>query len=255
MVPLGFRVSIKKRRGRPLLEKSKIQNASAEGRNLAIEARDLSYRFSGGNRDVLRQLNFAVENGSFIMMTGPSGAGKTTVLSLMGGLRRPQRGALRVLDNNMNDLNDLQMQSLRRRIGFIFQDHYLLSALTAEATLRMTMDLWPDRYSAEDYKERPIAILSSLGLGDRARARPKDLSTGERQRVAIARALINDPDLILADEPTAALDPDRTDEIISMLANQVREKGRTIVMITHENRLFSYADFVLEMAEGRFLST
>ena len=128
-----------------------------------------------------------------------------------------------------------------------------MSALTAEATLRTTMDLWPDRYGAQDYKERPRALLSSLGLGERAGARPKDLSTGERQRVAIARALINDPDLILADEPTAALDPDRTDEIVSILADRVRDRGTTIVMITHENRLFEYANCVLEMAEGRFL--
>jgi putative ABC transport system ATP-binding protein len=186
-------------------------------------------------------------------MTGPSGSGKTTLLTLVGALRSVQEGRIDVLGHDLSRLGAGGLVRMRRDIGFIFQMHNLFESLTAYENVKMAMQLGGGG-SAAAMRERGVAMLESLGLGHRVDYKPRSLSGGQRQRVAIARALANRPKLVLADEPTAALDPASTRNVVRLFKELTVEDGTAIVMVTHDHRIVELADRLVHMVDGRIVS-
>jgi len=219
--------------------------------NKAIEIQGLNYAFGEGeaSKQVLFDINLELEPGEFAIMTGPSGSGKTTLLSLVGALRRPQFGRLRAIGYDLTSLQGAELEDYRRKLGFIFQLHNLFPALTAFQSVQMAADLHPEL--AHEMGDRVRSLLSKLGLGERLDYRPHQLSGGQRQRVAIARALVHRPSLILADEPTAALDHDNTRVVLELLADLAHAQGTTVLMVTQDARVFESADRLIHLVDGR----
>ncbi|MDE0884071.1 MAG: ATP-binding cassette domain-containing protein [Myxococcota bacterium] len=219
--------------------------------NKAIEIAGLDYSFGTDEtaKQVLFEIELALEPGEFAIMTGPSGSGKTTLLSLVGALRRPQGGKLNVLGHDLNTLESPELEGYRQQLGFIFQLHNLFPALTAFQSVQMAGDLHPE--AAGQMDDRIRALLTQLGLGERLDYRPHQLSGGQRQRVAIARALVHRPALVLADEPTAALDGENTKIVLGLLAELAHERGTTVLMVTQDNRVFESADRLINLVDGR----
>lgn len=227
---------------------SKGDEASA-----AVVTKGVEYAFgSAANRKpILKSVDFRLEPGEFVILTGPSGAGKTTLMTLIGALRSVQLGSIKVLGTELAGLSPAGQRDIRRRIGFIFQDHNLFDALTAFQTLRLAMELVEPRPSYEEALDRAGSIMASLGMADYLQSRPGQLSTGQKQRVAIARALVNSPALILADEPTASLDQGSAGAVIDLIRARVTHSRTAALMVTHDTRLFSVADRVVRMEDGR----
>jgi len=219
-----------------------------------VEARGVNHYFGAGEsrNQVLFDNTLSIRTGQLVILTGPSGSGKTTLLTLIGALRSLQEGSLSVLGRSLGGLDAAGLVQVRRNIGFIFQMHNLFESLTALENVRMAAQLVGT--SAEQAKVQGRDILKRLGLGHRIDYNPKSLSGGQRQRVAIARALVNRPKLILADEPTAALDKDSTKEVVNLLKEMAAEDGSTIMMVTHDNRILDAADRIINMVDGRIMS-
>lgn len=213
----------------------------------------VNYAFGHGTarKQILFDVSMAVYPGELIILTGPSGAGKTTLLSLVGALRALQDGSITVLGTELAGMPMRELNNVRRHIGFIFQDHNLFEALTARQTLKIAMKLFPGRYSRDDYESKPVNILAALGMERHIDDKPAKLSTGQKQRIAIARALINRPRLILADEPTASLDAASGDSVMNLLHRATRDDDATVIMITHDSRMFHHADRTVQMTDGR----
>ena len=222
--------------------------------DVVIAGEGIRFGFGEGSlrREILHGLDFTVRAGEIVLLTGPSGCGKTTLLTLVGGLRSLHEGGLSVLGTQMNGASASKKVLVRRQIGFIFQAHNLLGFLTASQNVRMSMQLHPE-IPSRTWKARSVEMLGMVGLADRAGAYPSELSGGQKQRVAIARALAGQPRLILADEPTAALDSQSGREVVDLLRVLAREHGTPILMVTHDNRVLDIADRVLKMEDGRIL--
>jgi putative ABC transport system ATP-binding protein len=203
-------------------------------------------------KQVLFDNHLELHPGEIVIMTGPSGSGKTTLLTLIGGLRTMQDGAIQVLGQAYRDLNEKQLVLVRRGIGFIFQAHNLFASLTAYQNVRMALEL--SSYSKQEMHDRVVELLTELGLGHRIHYKPEALSGGQRQRVAIARALANRPKLILADEPTAALDKKSGRDVVNLLQRLAREHGCTSIIVTHDNRILDVADRIVNMVDGHIVS-
>lgn len=187
-----------------------------------------------------------------MILTGPSGSGKTTLLSLIGGLRSVQGGSLITLGKELNGASEEQLVRVRRHIGYIFQGHNLLPFMTARQNVQMSVELH-EKISDREARTKSDAILKAVGLGDRANYYPQNLSGGQKQRVAIARALVSYPQLILADEPTAALDSKTGREVVDLMHNLAKEEGAAILMVTHDHRILDLADRILKMEDGSLL--
>jgi len=216
----------------------------------AVEIRQLNYFFGQGElrKQVLYDVNLDLPKGQIVIMTGPSGSGKTTLLTLIGALRTVQEGSLRVLDQEIVGLNRSTLVNLRRNIGFIFQAHNLFESLTAAQNVEMAVELLDDW---GDKRQKAVAMLTKLGLAERVNYKPSALSGGQKQRVAIARALVNQPELVLADEPTAALDKQSGREVVTLMQDLAKNQGKTILMVTHDNRILDVADRILTLVDGR----
>ena len=214
----------------------------------------LSYAFGTGDlaRPVLRDIDLRVGQGEIVLLTGPSGSGKTTLLTLIGALRAMQTGSCQVLGQELAGAREADRVRLRRRIGFIFQSHNLLGFLTARQNVAMALELHPG-LSERDRLDRAGRMLTAVGLGDRGGDRPDRLSGGQRQRVAVARALAGDPGLILADEPTAALDRQSGGEVVRLLRDLARGRGVPILLVTHDPRILDVADRIVSMEDGRIV--
>jgi len=198
----------------------------------------------------LRDVTWKVEPGSFTAITGPSGSGKTTLLLSLGGLIQPSSGELHYGDLNLCSLSAERLALFRSQsIGFVLQTFNLVPYLSALENVMLPM-IAPGR-NGGDPKDRALSLLGELGLSDRMDFLPRELSVGQQQRVAIARALANNPDVILADEPTGNLDPALSDEILGILEKLNRVQGKTILMVTHTPRAASRAGMVLNLVEGR----
>lgn len=220
----------------------------------SIEIEGVNFAFGEGEsrKQVLFDNHLTVYPGEIVILTGPSGSGKTTLLTLIGALRSIQEGRMRVLGKDLKGLGARGLQEVRKKIGFIFQAHNLFESLTAFQTLTLAMQLYP--YSKTDLKKRPVEILTELGLEERVHYKPEKLSGGQQQRVAIGRALINHPRLILADEPTAALDKDTGRQVVEILKKRAKEEKCTIMIVTHDNRILDAADRILKMVDGYIVS-
>ena len=221
----------------------------------AVVVDNLSHAFGQGEmrREVLQNISFSIEPGEVVLLTGPSGCGKTTLLTLIGALRTVQQGEVSVLGESLHGAGRRRRQQVRRRIGMIFQGHNLLRCLTAEQNVQMGSDLLPDlSYIAR--RDEARQWLRAVGLEDHMAKVPHDLSGGQKQRVAIARALAANPRLLLADEPTAALDSRTGREVVELLRRLAREQSCAVLMVTHDPRIVDVADRVLQMEDGRLLN-
>ncbi len=219
---------------------------------IIIEASGLCKTFNLGevSIEVLKDIGLKVYRGEFISIMGPSGSGKSTLLYLLGGLDKPTRGILRVKGKNLSDMTDDESSIMRRRdVGFIFQFYNLIPNLNVEENVALPGLL--DGKKMGDYSRRLDEILDLVGLNDRRFHTPKELSGGQQQRVAIARALINDPDIILADEPTGNLDSKTGEDIMTLLKKINREKQKTIVQVTHAKESSKYSQKTIHVKDGK----
>lgn len=210
-------------------------------------------RFGAGATEVVavRDVSLAVAPGEIVLIMGPSGSGKSTLLSMLGALLRPTEGTIELDGAMLSGLSEDRLPEIRRRrFGFVFQDFNLLSALTATENVALVAEL--AGANRREARRKAVALLSELGLGERLDFRPEKLSGGEKQRVAIARALVNDPALILADEPTANLDSKIGHEIMRLLRRIAKEQARSIVIVSHDERIKDIADRVLWLEDGQF---
>src|SRR5947199_3359179 len=201
----------------------------------------------------LRGVTLTVNQGDFVALMGPSGSGKSTLLNLLGCLDRPTDGAYILGDDDVSYLNDDQLSEIRSRyIGFIFQSYNLLPQYTVVENIEIPL-LYQGCRITDETRQRCVALAEMVGLGDRLDHRPTQLSGGQQQRVAIARSLVNDPHIILADEPTGNLDS-RTSEEIMQLLTDLNGSGKTIIMVTHENDIAAWARRVVRMRDGHIES-
>jgi putative ABC transport system ATP-binding protein len=219
-----------------------------------IRVRNLNFSFGQGElqKQILFDVSFDVFSGEIVLLTGPSGSGKTTLLTLVGGLRRVLSGELTVLSRALHGATSDDLIQTRRDLGFIFQQHNLLEFLTARQNVELMFELHPT-VSAHEARQRSIQILKDVGLGDRLDYHPARLSGGQKQRVAVARALVTTPKLILADEPTAALDSQSGRDVVDLLQQLSRTRGCPVLMVTHDSRVLDISDRVIHMEDGRIV--
>ena len=203
-------------------------------------------------RQILFDINLEIKSREIIILTGPSGAGKTTLLTLIGGLRSVQEGSLQFLGQELHGASPNQLVQVRRHIGYIFQGHNLLQCLTARQNVQIPLEL-DQTISERDAQIKAEEMLQAVKLGDHINYYPQQLSGGQKQRVAIARALVNHPKLILADEPTAALDSQTGRDVIELMQRLAKQQGSAILIVTHDNRILDIADRIIRMEDGRLL--
>ncbi len=221
---------------------------------LSIQVEHLNHYYGEGEmrKQVLFDNCLKIRQGEIVIMTGPSGSGKTTLLTLIGTLRSVQEGSLQVIGSELNGVSAGNTTELRKKIGFIFQAHNLFESLTAFQNVSMSTEL--QGIASDLARPRIEATLRRLGLGQRVHYKPKSLSGGQKQRVAIARGIIHEPRLILADEPTAALDAESGREVVTIFQELAREQNCTILIVTHDNRILDVADRIINMVDGRIHS-
>ena len=215
-----------------------------------LEFKNVTRSYQDGNKEIeaLKETNFKIEAGQFIAIIGPSGSGKSTFLTLAGGLQTPSKGQIIINGKDYTNLSEKERSKLRfNDIGFVLQASNLVPFLTAKQQLELVDRInKKKRQTLQDQK----SLFKELGIDHLENKLPKDLSGGERQRLAIARALYNNPAIILADEPTASLDSDRAFEVVDLLSKECKEKNKSIIMVTHDNRMIEKCDHVYRMKDG-----
>lgn len=231
------------------------QNQTASSGEILVELKDINKVYRKGKEEVpvLSDLNLTIKRGDFLALMGPSGSGKTTLLNLLGGLDSPSSGSLTIAGERIDTMSSGQLTRWRaRHVGFIFQFYNLMPVLTAARNVELPLLL--TKLSAKRRKQNVMAALELVGLKDRAKHTPSELSGGQEQRVAIARAIVSDPDLLLCDEPTGDLDRATADEILALLQTLNREQGKTIVMVTHDPRAADHAKQTLHLDKGALIT-
>lgn len=241
-----------------------MTNLSSQVYGETLQIAHVTKRYGSGSTEVtaVRDVSLTVSPGEVVLIMGPSGSGKTTLLSMLGALLKPTEGTIQLNGTTLSALAENRLPEIRlRQFGFIFQDFNLLSALTALENVAIVAELAGSRSGAA--RGKAASLLTELGLGERLNFLPEKLSGGEKQRVAIARALVNDPTLILADEPTANLDSKIGHEIMRLLRNISKEHpasqrgagGRSVIIVSHDQRIKDIADRVLWLEDGEFKET
>lgn len=218
----------------------------------SIVVHQLNHYFGTGKlrKQALFDINLEIAAGEIVIMTGPSGSGKTTLLTLIGGLRSAQSGSLNVVGHEIFNASEHQLVQARRNNGYIFQAHNLHGSLTALENVQMGLEV-QGTLSKSQRHQQATAMLEQVGLGDRIHYYPADLSGGQKQRVAIARALVSRPKIVLADEPTAALDKKSGRDVVNIMHDLAKQQGCTILLVTHDNRILDIADRIVYMEDGR----
>lgn len=218
----------------------------------AILVKQVDHYFGSGQlqKQVLFDINLQIEAGEIVIMTGPSGSGKTTLLTLIGSLRSAQSGSLKILGQELCQASRDTLTQARRNNGYIFQAHNLHGSLTALENVQMGLEVHGSMLKAERH-ERAAEMLKKVGLEDRVHYLPSGLSGGQKQRVAIARALVSHPKIVLADEPTAALDKKSGRDVVDIMHDLAKQQGCTILLVTHDNRILDIADRIIYMEDGR----
>lgn len=216
-----------------------------------LSIQKLNHYFEQGEqrKQVLDQIDLEIDAGEIVIMTGPSGSGKTTLLTLIGGLRSVQSGNLQFLGQELCGATSEQLVQARRQVGYIFQSHNLHESLTAQQNVRMGLEVHP-QFSPAKMNAMAAEMLQEVGLDDHLHHYPEKLSGGQKQRVAIARALVSRPKLLLADEPTAALDRKTGRAVVNLMQHLAQEQGCTILLVTHDNRILDIADRIVHMEDG-----
>lgn len=232
----------------PILE---LSDSTLSSPYPVISAQNLNHYFGQGElrKQALFDINLDIYPREIVIMTGPSGSGKTTLLTLMGGLRSAQEGSLKILGQEIYGASKQQLTQLRCQIGYIFQAHNLMTFLTARENVRMSLELH-DQLLNNDMDAKATAMLETVGLGHRINYYAENLSGGQRQRVAIARALVSHPKIVLADEPTAALDKKSGRDVVELMQKLAKEEACTILLVTHDNRILDIADRIIYMEDG-----
>ena len=222
--------------------------------NKVVEINHLDFYFGHHNmrKQILFDINLTLNQGEVVIMKGPSGSGKTTLLTLMGALRSATYGSLKVFGQELVKANNKLLIKTRRNIGYIFQAHNLLKSLTARQNVQMSMELHP-QISSQEAKQRSMEMLTAVGLEEHIDYYPDNLSGGQKQRVAIARALVSHPKMVLADEPTAALDSKTGRDVVEIMQTLAREQGCTILIVSHDDRILDVADRIIELEDGKLL--
>ena len=224
--------------------------------DLAISARDVSKTYAQGEAAMraLDSVDVDVRRGELVLLMGPSGSGKTTLLSILGCILRPSGGTIKILGRDVTGMREHELPRVRlENIGFVFQGFNLFPTLTAEANVALALDL--KGVSRRDAQRRSAALLEQVGLGHKRDAYPADLSGGQKQRVAIARAIAGDPPIVLADEPTAALDVHSGHAVMELLRTLAHERDRAVVIVTHDSRMLGYADRIVHLEDGHIVDS
>ena len=219
---------------------------------IALEAINVTKIYGTGPTAVaaVNDVSFAVRRGEFVGLVGPSGSGKTSMLAMLAGLLRPTHGQIIIANQDVSSMSESKRTRFRGRyIGFSFQSNNLVPYLNAQENVELMLRL--NGMMNRTNKERVRDLLVRLGLGDRLRNRPGQLSGGQQQRVAIARALIHEPEVVLADEPTASLDTERAHQVVQTFSELIHEQNRAGIMVTHDLRMCKYVDRVVQMVDGR----
>jgi len=229
-----------------------------EDQIVSIKNLDHFYGVGSLKKQVLFDINLELKAGEVVILTGPSGCGKTTLLTLIGGLREVQiskssfESSLKVIGQELSGASKNELVQTRRHIGYIFQAHNLLKCLTARQNVQMSLELH-SHLPTEKIKNQAIAMLEAVGLEDRVNYYPDNLSGGQKQRVAIARALVSHPKLVLADEPTAALDSKSGRNVVEIMQRLAKEQKSSILLVTHDHRILDIADRIVEMEDGHLV--
>ncbi|MEY3066956.1 MAG: Planktothrix phage PaV-LD [Cyanobacteriota bacterium] len=225
--------------------------------NTAIAIQNLDHYFGKGQlqKQVLYDINLEITIGEIVIMTGPSGSGKTTLLTLIGALRSVQSGSLNILGRELLGARSGDLVKARRNTGYIFQAHNLHGSLTTLQNVQMGLEV-QGKFSRTEIQQKATAMLmlEKVGLGNRLNYYPDNLSGGQKQRVAIARALVSHPPIVLADEPTAALDSHSGRDVVNLMQTLAKEQGCTILIVTHDNRILDVADRIIKMEDGALVT-
>ena len=219
-----------------------------------VEIKELNHWFGDGDqrKQVLRAINLTVQPGEITILLGPSGSGKTTLLTMVGGLRSAQDGSLRIFNQELRQTSKANLTRLRRKVGVIFQAHNLMPYLNSQQNVRLGLEVVPEwlERGQTAMNDRCNEVLGQVGLGERLEYFPSKLSGGQKQRVAIARALAASPQLLLADEPTAALDKESGRDVVDLFRTLARDNKTAIVMVTHDNKILDIADRIVKLEQG-----
>lgn len=226
------------------------------GTSCVVKAHNIAFSYGVGTlqRPVLRDVNLCLMPGEVVIMSGPSGSGKTTFLMLVGALRTVQKGSLSVLGMDLKGASPKLLASIRRKIGYVFQHHNLIPALTALQNVCLGLE-HSSSVTEKERLERAADVLKSVGLGSFLEKRPDELSGGQKQRIAVARALVSSPKLILADEPTAALDKETGHACVTLLRDLAKKNQSGVLLVTHDSRILDVADRVLAFEDGVLLDS
>jgi putative ABC transport system ATP-binding protein len=219
-----------------------------------VASLNFSFGTSELQKQILFDINLSIYPGEIVILEGPSGSGKTTLLTLLSGLRSFHEGSIKLFGTEICGASQQMLVHLRRRVGYIFQHHNLLDFLSARRNVELMFELHP-RVDSEQARQRTEEILSAVGLANHLDSFPHQLSGGQRQRVAIARALVTKPNLILADEPTAALDKVTGRQVVELLQGIARSHSIPILMVTHDSRILDIADRIVRIEDGRILKS
>jgi len=229
------------------------KRSGIETSDVALEVHGLTKVFGTGSSEVraVDAVDLAVRRGEILLIMGPSGSGKTTLLTMIGGLLRPTSGTVRISDSDITAMDESELPRVRRHlVGFVFQAFNLLESLNASENVEVALNLAGKSGSAA--RREADQLLTALGLGERLRFNVRDLSGGEKQRVSLARALANNPQVILADEPTANLDSKHGHDVVLLLRDVAKKQNRTVIIVSHDDRIREFVDRVLWLEDGRF---